>query len=137
MATATNTSLEDIMLFSEVLLEEDKVAYARQQLRRALVVAPEHPRLLSLFAQSYLKSGPFYNPEYAKQLATQACQSSGWESPREMHILADSYFHEGDKVFALLVASKAKQVGNKLLGAYRGVKTLDKLIEDLSAGTQA
>lgn len=137
LATASSTSLEAILLFSEVLLQEGKVSYARQQLRRAMTVAPDHPRLLSLFAQTYLKSGPFYNPDFARQLATQACQSASWQSAREMHILAETYYHVGDKAFALLVASKAKQAGNRLLGAYRDVKTLDKLIEDLSSGSQA
>lgn len=135
LATDEPTTLEAIISFAEVLFEENEVTYAREQLRRAMVGAPDHPRVLSLFARSYLKSGMYYSPEFAKQLSIQACQNTCWQSPREMHILAEAYYHLGEKASALLVASKAKQVGSKLLGAYRDVKNLDRLIEDLSSGT--
>ncbi len=133
----SRTSVEAILLFAEVLIAEDKIAFARQQLRRALLLVPTHPRVLSLLAESYLRPGPFFNPDYAIQLATTACQHTGWMSAREMHILAQSFFAYGDKMAALLMASKAKQAGSKLLGAYPNVKSLDRLIEDLSSGTLA
>ena len=128
--------VEALVLLAEMLLQENKIAYARQQLRRALVLAPEFPRTHSLLAISYLKSGLFYNPEYARQLSVVACQNSGWLSPREMHVLAEAYYHSGDKEGALLVANKAKQVGTRLFGSYRQVRLLDKLIDSIS-GTQA
>ncbi|MBN8549537.1 MAG: tetratricopeptide repeat protein [Deltaproteobacteria bacterium] len=137
LAAAENAPFETIIMFSEVLIAEGKIAHARRLLRRALQSAADYPRILSLLAETYLKSGPFYNAEYAKQLATTACQNTTWASPREMHILAESYYHVGDKVSALIIASKAKELGSKLLGTYRDTKTLDRLIESLSSGTQA
>ncbi|RMG42116.1 MAG: hypothetical protein D6719_07190 [Candidatus Dadabacteria bacterium] len=130
-------SFEALLLFAQVLLEEDKIARARRELRRALKAVPNHPRVLSLLAESYLKAGPFYNPGFALQNATKACQHSGWISPREMHILAEAYYHNNDRISALLVASKARDEGSRLLGEYPGVKNLDRLIESLSSGTQA
>lgn len=129
--------LEALLLFSEVLVDEGKIANARRHLRRAMTIAPEHPRVLSLLAESYLRSGPFYNPEYAKQLATDACRNTNWLSPREMHILAESYYHVNDRMAALIIASKAKEEGSRLLGTYRDSAGLEKLIQSLSTGTQA
>ncbi|MCO6432461.1 MAG: tetratricopeptide repeat protein [Deltaproteobacteria bacterium] len=132
-----NSPFEAHLILAELLLEEGNIAQARQELKRAMTVVADHPRILSLFAETYLRSGPFYNPDYARQLATSACQNSNWSSPRELHILAESFYHVGDKISALVSASKAKDAGNRVLGSYRDVKNLDKLIETLSTGTQA
>lgn len=127
--------IEAAILLVEVLLDEHRIAHARRCLRKAMLAAPEHPRVLSLFAQSYLTEGPFYNVDYAIQLATKACQATQWVSPREMHILAEAYYHAGDKMSALMAASKAKEQGRRLLGEYRASQNLDRLIESLSSGT--
>jgi predicted Zn-dependent protease len=137
IAANIDAPFEASLLFAEMLIEEGKIAHARRLLRRSLHVAADYPRLLSLLAESYLRSGPFYNPEYAKQLATSACQSSAWASPREMHVLAEAFYHLGDKISALVIASKAKDLGSRLLGTYTHARTLDALIEDLASGTQA
>jgi predicted Zn-dependent protease len=128
---------EAVLLLGELFLSEGRVSEARGEFMRAMSVTPDHPRVLTLMAESYLKDGDLYNPEYARQLATSACQSTSWCSPREMHILAEAYLRCNDKISALIVASKAKQAGSRLLGAYTCVKNLDKLIENLSSGTQA
>lgn len=135
LACQNPTSVEALLSFAELLLKEGHVSFARQHLRRGLALAPNYPRLLSLFAESYLLGGPFYSPEYAVQLATCACQLCSWSSPRELHVLAEAYFHLGDKMSALLVASKAKEEGQRLLGSYRDAKSLERLIENLSSGT--
>lgn len=137
LATAENAPFEAVLLLAEVLLQRDETQRARQHLRRAMAATADHPRLLSLLAEVYLKSGDSYNPGYAKQLATSACQSTEWISPRELHILAETYYHLGDNISALIIASKAKEAGSRLLGSYRGVKNLERLIENLSEGTQA
>lgn len=137
IAEETEAPFEAILLYAETLIDQGKIGEARKQLRRTLAAAPEHPRVLSMLAETYLQSGMFYEPLYAQQLATTACQCTNWQSPREMHILAESYYHVGDKIAALVTASKAKQVGSRLLGEYKGVKNLDLLIESLSTGTQA
>jgi hypothetical protein len=54
-----------------------------------------------------------------------------------MHTLAEAYALSGDKMSALLIATKAKDTGGRLLGSYRDAKHLDKLIQRLSVGTQA
>lgn len=137
VAASDEAPFEAIVMHAELLLADGKIAHSRRQLRRAMVAAPDYPRVLSLLAESYMKAGPFYNGEYAKQLATGACQLTNWSSPREMHLLAEAYYHTGDKISALVVASKAKRAGTRLMGTYRGVRVLDQLIESLSSGTQA
>jgi tetratricopeptide (TPR) repeat protein len=137
VAESENAPFESIVVYAEVLLAEGEIALARRHLRRAMAASPDYPRVLSLLAETYLKSGDFYNGEYAKQLAIGACQLTNWTSPREMHVLAESYYHTGDRISALVVASKAKQAGTRLMGTYRGVRGLDQLIESLSSGTQA
>lgn len=128
---------DSLLVFAQILLEERRVAHARRQLRRAMTAAPDHPRLLSTLAQSYMQSGPFYCAEYAVQHALKACQNTAWLSAPEMHTLAEAFYHQGDKVSALLMAGKAKQAGSRLMGAYAGTRHLDQLIESLSEGTLA
>lgn len=135
MASAEKAIFDVLLVFAELLVSEGKIAHARRQLRRAMTAAPDHPRLLSILANSYLRTGPFYNTEYATQLAIKACQSTNWLSAREMHVLAEAYYHHGDRVSALLIASKAKQVGTRPLGSYSGVRHLEQLIESLNEST--
>ena len=129
--------LEAFTSLGELLLGQGRVAEARQWLKRALTERPDNPLVQSLIARTYIKSGPFYNADFGVQLATLACKNSGWVSPREMHVLAEAYLHTGDKMSALLIASRAKEVGSRVLGSYRDVKILDRMIQDLSAGSQA
>ena len=128
---------EALMLLAEVFLIDNEVEKSRSELKHLMKKVSDHPRVLSLLAETYLKSGDSYNAEYANQLATSACQNSQWSSPRELHILAESFYHQGDKISALVLASKAKQTGSQLLGSYREIKSLDKLIETLSSSTLA
>jgi tetratricopeptide (TPR) repeat protein len=137
LAEIEGANREAVLAYAQALIDEGKIAQGRVQLRRLINGANEHPRALSLMAETYLKSGVFYNCDYAVQLAVSACQKSGWLSAREMHVLAEGYHHAGDKVAALLVASKAKEAGAKLLGAYSEENDLTQLIESLSTGTLA
>lgn len=130
-----NAPIEAHIQFAEILFSEGKLAHMRRQLRRALSLSPDHPGVLSLFAQSYLEAGPFYNPEFAMQLATKACQAAGWLSPAEMHVLAKAHFHIGDRVSALLIASKAQDVALERFGQYSVFPDLSEFIETLSSGT--
>ena len=137
LATADRGPFEAVVAFAQLLIREDKLAYARHHLHRALSVSPEHPRVLRLLAASYLQNGIFFEPEYAIQLATKACQATGWKGVNEMHTLAQAYVATGDKVSALLIASKARDTGKRLLGSFPDAIQLDQLIERLSTGTQA
>jgi predicted Zn-dependent protease len=137
LVTLESVPIEALISYAEILLEQGKITHARRYLRIALSKSSNHPRVLTLLADSYLQPGPFYNAVYARQLASTAAQNTAWLSPFAMHTLADAYYHEGDKMSALIMASKAKDVGNQRLGAYRGEKHLDLLIETLSSGTLA
>jgi tetratricopeptide (TPR) repeat protein len=125
-----------VIAFAELLLREGKVAYARHHLHRALLVAPEHPRILRLLAHSYMITGSFFEPEFAVQLATRACQITAWSGVQEMHTLAQAHALHGDKMSALLIASRAKDAGLRLLGTYPHAQNLDRLIEQLSTETR-
>jgi predicted Zn-dependent protease len=137
LANRDRGPFEAVVAFAHVLLEEGKTAYARHHLHRALTVSPEHPKVLRLLALSYLQPGQSFEPDYAIQLATRACQATGWSGMHEMHTLARAYALAGDKVSALLIASKAKDAGRNLLGIYPEVQSLEQLIHSLSSGTQA
>ena len=137
LATKDRGPFEAVVAFAHVLLEEGKSSYARHHLHRALTVSPEHPKVLRLLALSYLQPGQHFEPDYAIQLATRACQATGWSGMHEMHTLARAYALTGDKVSALLIASKAKEAGRNLLGIYPEVQSLEQLIHSLSSGTQA
>lgn len=137
LATQLDAPFEAVMLLAELWLREGDLDRAKRYLRRALQAAPDYPRVLSLYADFYLQSSTYYNPQFGKQLAQSACQYSNWLSPRELHVLAQAYFHCGDNTTALVVASKAKQVGSKLLGAYRDSKNLEQFIQSLSEGSRA
>ncbi|MEY4668015.1 MAG: hypothetical protein RL518_714 [Pseudomonadota bacterium] len=137
MANKDRGPFEAVVAFAHVLLDEGKTAYARHHLHRALTVSPEHPKVLRLLALSYLQPGHFFEPEHAIQLSTRACQATGWVGMHEMHTLAKAYALSGDKVSALLIASRAKEAGRTLLGIYPEVQSLEQLIHSLSSGTQA
>lgn len=137
LVLAENPAFDSVVVYSEALLRRRRTFEARDQLRKALRAAPDHPRVLSLLAESYLFDINCANPDYAVQLASQACQNASWLSAREMHILAAAYQRTGDKMAALLTASKAKEEGSRLLGAYSDLGVLDQLINDLSSGTLA
>lgn len=137
LAAKDKGPFEAVVAFAQVLVEEGKIAYARHHLHRALQVSPEHPRVLRMLASTYLEGGAFFEPEYAVQIATRACQATAWKGVHEMHILARAYAINGDKISALLIASRAKDTGLRLLGTHPEFRRLEKLIEDLSSGTQA
>lgn len=132
IAKLSNAPFEAILLYAQTLFEDGDLNNARLELRRALMQEPNHPRANSLMAELYLKSGPFYSPTYSMQLATHACQKSNWLSAREMHILAEAFYHAEDNATALVMANKAKQAGSRLLGSYSNVKNLERLIAELS-----
>ncbi len=135
LSSTHSAPFEALILAAEILLEENGGIFARHFLRRALAKNPEHPRALSLLAETYLADAPYRSVEYARQIALTACQNTNWESPRELHVLADAYIDLGDKMTALLIASKAKEVGSRLLGSYKDINSLDELIESLYSGT--
>lgn len=123
--------VEAVILGAEALLKAGKVASARRLLRRALASDSHHPRVLSLFAETYLQAGSFYNVSYALQLAQDACTHSAWRSPREVHVLAEAFFHNEDTLAALATAERARQEGSRLMGTYRDAEALESLIHTL------
>lgn len=105
--------IEAFIVMGELFLREGNTEYARKYLRKALSVSPQHPRIQTLLAESYLTEGPTRAPEYALQLASNACRVSQWENPHTMHVLAEAFYQCGKRTDALLVAHKAREVGSR------------------------
>ncbi|MCB0320901.1 MAG: hypothetical protein KDD60_08235, partial [Bdellovibrionales bacterium] len=124
MADEESAGMEVVLLAAEALLRSGKIASARRVLRKGMKLDSSYPRVLSLFAETYLRAGPFYQPDYALQLASDACRKSAWKSPREMHVLAEAYFHLNDHLAALATAQRAQSEGGRLLGTYRDAASL-------------
>ncbi len=137
LSQSSDASGETFLLLGRALLEKGDIERSRETLRSALSALSDNPRVLTMLAKSYLISGTTYNADYARQLATEACQRSEWLSPAAMHTLAEAFYHSGDRASALIIASKAKEEGNRLLGSYREVRQLDQLIESLATGSLA
>ncbi len=137
LASRDRGPFDAVVAFAEVLLAEGKLAYARHHLHRALCVSPEHPKVLRLLARTYLQQGVFFEPEYAVQLAVKAAQATNWRGIHELYVLAQSYVAVGDKVAALLAASKAKAIARRLLGGYPEVEHLEKLLQGGSPASRA
>jgi Flp pilus assembly protein TadD len=131
LADYSEASLEVMITAAESLLRAGKVASARRLLSKAIVIDPNYPRVLSLYAETYLRAGPFYNSEYGQQLAIEGCRLTAWKSPRELHVLAESYFHQNDLLSALATARLARQEGKRLFGYYRDSAELEELIKTL------
>ena len=121
--------------FSELLIQEGSLAHALRHLRIALKRQPNSPRVLTLLSELYLQRGEFYNTDYAVQLATKAAQNTSWINPSTVHVLAEAYNQHGDRMSALMTASKAMEIDKVRNGAYRKTENLNALIDTLSAGT--
>jgi tetratricopeptide (TPR) repeat protein len=138
LAALNKGPFDAVVAFAEVLLSEGKIAYARHHLHRALLVAPEHPKVLRLLAFSYLHEGAFYEPLYAVQLALKACQVTAWRGIQELYILAQAYVAQEDKAAALMVALQAKKIAARLIGGHPGVEKLERYLQgvggDVSGG---
>lgn len=128
---------EAVVAYAEILIEEERIDEAQIHLRRALQVSPHHPRVLSMMAHTYLLDSPAFNPDFGQQLAVSACQSSAWASPRDMHVLAEAYSQSGDKMAALVTASRARDIGVQNDREFARGATLERLIESLRADIQA
>lgn len=136
LASLNRGPFDSVVTLAEVLIAEGKLAYARHHLHRALAVVPEHPKVLRLLATTYLHEGPFFAPDYAVQLATQACQITGWRGIHELSTLAQAYIAQGDSPAALLAASQAKKVAGRLLGGYPSVDTLERFLQAVTSESQ-
>ena len=132
MVSGADAPIEAVIAYGELLIKEGRVPMARLQLRRALSVMPNNPKILTLMAELYLKSGTEFNPEFAKQNATAACQSSGWLSPEALHTLAEAFKALDDRLSALATAVRAREAGSKLLSGYKNVKDVNALIDSLA-----
>lgn len=84
-------SFEAIVLRGERLLALGRYLQAREQLTRAMRVAPEDPRPLLLLAQSYLFSGDDFQPLWAVNLAETACRLSHWQNVQSISVLATAH----------------------------------------------
>ncbi len=124
-------------LLAKILIKDGKCNLAREYLHQALQIVPDYPRTLSLIAIAYLESSDEQedNLRFALQLATQAAQNSAWMSSRELKLLAKIYYQFGDKISALLLASKAQDINFKRSDITYSSKELDQFISSLTTGT--
>ncbi|NMC64249.1 MAG: hypothetical protein GYA55_13885 [SAR324 cluster bacterium] len=106
-----NAPLEAFITMGEILLGEGNISAAKLYLREALALNPQHPKTQTLLAESYLTESPGRSPEYALQLASNACRSSFWENLHSMQVLAEAYYQCGKRTDAVLVANKVRSVG--------------------------
>lgn len=136
LASRDRGPFDAVVTFAEVLISEGKLAYARHHLHRAFTVAPEHPKVMRLLAVSYLHEGPFFEPEFAVQLAVRACQVTAWRGIHELYILAQAYVAHGDKAAALMVALQAKKIAGRLIGGHPGIEKLERFLQTATAESQ-
>lgn len=125
-------AVEAFILKAELLMHRYEIEEAIHILQEGFAVDPNHPRALSLMAELYLKAGDTFNAEYAGQLALKACQNSAWRSVRELHVLAECYYHAGARAEALMLANSARELETRTYGSYKNTVHLERLIESLS-----
>jgi predicted Zn-dependent protease len=101
---------EIVILRGERLFEQRRVIQAREQLGRAMRLAPRNPRPVRLLAESYLLSGDFQEPEWAEQLATVACRLTNWKNIECLELLSRAYDEKGDTSTAELLSEKVREV---------------------------
>ena len=127
LCTHPQSPIEALHGIAELYLEERNATMAKHFLRRTLHATPDNPLSLSLLAEVYLISDA--SPEFAVQVAQQACQLSQWQSPRFMHTLVKSHLAVGDKISALLIASRAREISDE---PYPHMERLGALVHKLS-----
>jgi tetratricopeptide (TPR) repeat protein len=126
LCATDNPPIEALHGMAELLLSEENYCMAKHFLRRALYSSPDNPTTLSLLSEVYLEDRAGY--EYAVQLAQQSCQVSGWQSPRFMNQLVRAHLAVGDRVSALLIASRALEISDE---QFQERDQLSKLVTEL------
>lgn len=127
LCTNSNSPVEALHGIAELFLEERNVSMAKHFLRRTLQVSSDNPTSLSMLAEVYLISDS--SIEYAIQVAQHACQLTQWQSPRIMHTLVKAHMAAGDRISALLIASRASEITDE---PYPQMERLGDLVQKLS-----
>lgn len=125
LCTASPCPLEALHSLAEILLSEGNVRVSKYFIKRALSLSPDNPTSLFLLAKWYSESSA---PHYAVEHARKACQLTGWKSSIFLRALTEAELSVGDKVSALLVASKAED----LHSGPEEKKFFTHLVEELS-----
>ena len=99
-----------VLLRGERLLETGRVLPARDLLARAMRSAAKDPRPPMLLAQSYLLTGPDYNPAWAVQLAELSCRVSRWVNGVSLVTLARAYEAKAERAKAQLFMERVRSV---------------------------
>ncbi len=98
---------EAVLLRGERLIEQGRIVPGREQLARAMAGLPRSSRPAMLLASSYLLEGTFFEPEYAKQMASTACTISHWQDVTCLEILVKAYEAVNEDSVAQLFKSRA------------------------------
>lgn len=125
LCTASPCPLEALHTLGEILLSEGNARASKYFIKRSLALSPDNPMSLYLLAQWY---GVSSAPHFAVDHARKACQITGWKSPLFLKALTEAELSIGDKVSALLIASKAEE----LLSGPEERKYFKHLVKELS-----
>mgnify|MGYP006267194269 CR=1 FL=1 len=123
-------SVEAILAYASVLIDLGLVKEAREELNRVLTLRPGYPLTMALLAQCYLNPKS-YKPEFAAQLALDACRGSGWRSAQLLHLSADAQFRRGEFSTAKMMAERAHHEARLITSRYPNIAALEELISDL------
>jgi len=106
--------VEAIILRGMRLLEQRRMIQAREQLGRAMRLAPRSSRPVRILAESYLQPGDFCELDWAEQMATAACKLSAWQNRECVEVLAKVMDTKGDTSTAELLAERSQDITRQL-----------------------
>lgn len=113
---------EAVLIKGERLLDLGRVVPARDQLIRAMKIAPRNPYPVLLLAESYLEQENFEDPEYALQLAKLACELSNWENVECMQTYIAALEKNNDHSTAELFEARCI----KLISSYKLIPAINQ-----------
>lgn len=106
--------VEAIVLRGMRLLEQRRMIQAREQLGRAMRLAPRSSRPVRILAESYLMPGDFCELDWAEQMATAACKLSAWQNRECVEVLAKVMDTKGDASTAELLTERSLDLTRQL-----------------------
>lgn len=113
---------EAVLLKGQRLLELSRIIPAREQLTRAMKIAPRNPYPVLLLAESYMEYENFDDPEYALQLAKLACELSLWENIECLQTYIAALEKNYDHSTAELFEARCK----KLISSYKQIPMVNQ-----------
>ncbi|MBP9837283.1 MAG: hypothetical protein KBC84_01070 [Proteobacteria bacterium] len=107
---AGNAPYEAVYIKAERLFDLGRIIPAREQLSRAIRLAPRSPYPQRLLAESYLLDTEFAEPEWAVQFALKSVKLSNWKNITCLQTLIKAYQRNNDHTTAELVEERCKSI---------------------------